>query len=161
MIFVLSKLDRCHMIFKCIELFTKFPWSRVPIADIFQTKKRRKRQVSCVEHGAELCIVNVSASVLQTQSPWIQRICCEWDVSNEKTNIRPKIIISHIIRDQKSIYTVDEFWLSANCLSDFNTIWIHENEKNPWKESEDNCSCVAASSVPGVRCGDVIVQFMF
>ena len=61
MIFVLSKLDRWKMFVKCIELFTKFPCSRVPIADIFQTKKRRKRQVSCVEHGAVPCIVNVSS----------------------------------------------------------------------------------------------------
>ena len=61
MIFVLSKLDRWKMFVKCIELFTKFPCSRVPIADIFQTKKRRKRQVSCVEHGAVPRIVNVSS----------------------------------------------------------------------------------------------------
>ena len=82
-------------------------------------------------------------------------------MSNKKINIRSKIIISHIIRDHKSIYKVDEFWLSTNCLSEFNTIWIHENEKNPWKESEDNCRCVASSGVPGVLCGDKLVQFMF
>ena len=61
MIFVLSKLDRWKMFVKYIELFTNFPCSRVPIADIFQTKKRKKRQVSCVEHGAVPCIVDVSS----------------------------------------------------------------------------------------------------
>ena len=57
-----------------------------------------------------------------------------------------------ITRDQKFIFEVDEFWLSTNCLGDFNIIWIHENEKNPWKETHGACSCMTNSSRPSVRC---------
>ena len=51
------------------------------------------------------------------------------------------------LREQKSLYEVNEFWLSNTCLSYFNLIWIHEREKNPWKKAEANCSCVTNSDL--------------
>ena len=48
---------------------------------------------------------------------------------------------------------VDEFWLSTNCLGDFNIIWIHQNDKNPWEEVRGSCSCETKNSTrPTVRC---------
>ena len=60
------------------------------------------------------------------------------------------------------MFEVDEFWLSTTCLSDLNIVWIHRYEKKlSWKERKENCSCVTNSSVPSVRCGNVVFQFMF
>lgn len=58
------------------------------------------------------------------------------------------------------MYEVDEFWLRTNCIESLNIIWIHENEKNPWEESKENCKCLSNSSVPSIRCGDLVLQFM-
>jgi len=64
---------------------------------------------------------------------------------------------------EKIVYEVDEFWLGTDCTESFNIIWIHENEINPWKESKENCNCVSNSnsSVPSLRCGDIVYEFMF
>ena len=60
------------------------------------------------------------------------------------------------------MFEVDEFWLSTTCLSDLNIVWIHRYEKKlSWNERKGNCSCVTKSSVPSVRCGNVVFQFMF
>ena len=44
-------------------------------------------------------------------------------------------------------FEVDSFWLSTNCFKNVDIIWIHKDEKSPWKENKGTCSCEKKSRV--------------